>query len=570
MISAADPPVRSPRPAATRRPRAMTAVRVTGWIVLVALGALQAWAFRHAMNPDGISYLDVADSYARDGLRAWVNGYWSPLYPWVLAGAFGVLRPSPATEFAAAHAVNFALYLLSLAGFELFLRELLRWRRERHGDALETPLAALGYAAFAWGVPRLVTLELVTPDLIVAALTFACAALLLRASRDGGRPLTLGMLGAAAGVAYLAKAAMFPVGFVTVAAGGAIVARGRGRRVGVRGAAMALAAFLLVSAPLFVSLSISKHRPTFGDVGTLAYAWYVDNLPQMGRWEGGGGTGTPAHAPRVVYPSPRVYAFAAPVPGTYPLWYDASYWYEGIRPPVNLPLQAKVVGSALYHVWYPIGIAFFPLVVLAGALVATGLLRAPDRSAWLVALPSLATFAAYSMVHIEMRFIGAQLCVVLLLFLATLAPAEEGDWRLPAAVLAAAVLPLAMDLARSGGRMAVNAMQAGPENAAWAQARALHAADVPRGARVGLITTWQIEDGARSFWARAGRMRIVAETWDAREFWSAPPAVQQAVLDAMERAGATVVVAAHAPSCPPERGWRAATPELCVLTPPTR
>ncbi len=328
---------------------------------------------------------------------------------------------------------------------------------------------------------------------------------------------------------------------------------------------MALAAFLLVSGPWLVSLSLSKHRPTFGGVGKLAYAWYVDNLPQMGRWEGGGGTGTPAHPPRVIHPSPRVYAFAAPVPGTYPLWYDASYWYEGIRPPVHLALQAKVIGSALYHVWYPIGIAFFPLVVLAGVLAATGVLRKPDRSAWLVALPSLATFAAYSMVHIEPRFIGAQLCVVLLLFLATLAPAASGDWRIPAAVLAAAALPLAMDLAPFGGRLAMRAIRGGPANAAWTQVQALHRAGVPRGARVGVIG-FREGDGARAYWARVGRMRIVAETWDVREFWSAPPAVQQGVLDAMARAGASTVVARGATPCPP--GWRTAVPGMCVIAPP--
>ena len=27
------------------------------------MGALHAWASRHTMNPDGISYLDMADAY---------------------------------------------------------------------------------------------------------------------------------------------------------------------------------------------------------------------------------------------------------------------------------------------------------------------------------------------------------------------------------------------------------------------------------------------------------------------------------------------------------------------------
>ena len=36
----------------------------------LALGALHAWFGRYSMNPDGISYLDVGDSFFR---RDWAN-----------------------------------------------------------------------------------------------------------------------------------------------------------------------------------------------------------------------------------------------------------------------------------------------------------------------------------------------------------------------------------------------------------------------------------------------------------------------------------------------------------------
>src|SRR6185369_13250535 len=48
-------------------------------VVAAVLGALQAWDRRYAMNPDGISYLDVADAYLRGDWAVAVNGYWSPL-----------------------------------------------------------------------------------------------------------------------------------------------------------------------------------------------------------------------------------------------------------------------------------------------------------------------------------------------------------------------------------------------------------------------------------------------------------------------------------------------------------
>src|SRR5258708_5884113 len=49
--------------------------------VVALLGLLQAWDFRFEMNPDGISYLDMAEAFLRDGYSGLVNGYWSPLYP---------------------------------------------------------------------------------------------------------------------------------------------------------------------------------------------------------------------------------------------------------------------------------------------------------------------------------------------------------------------------------------------------------------------------------------------------------------------------------------------------------
>jgi len=57
-------------------------------------------------------------------------------------------------------------------------------------------------------------------------------------------------------------------------------------------------------------------------------------------WEGQPpGTGIPAHPQRKLADEPTVYEFAAPIGGSYPLWYDPSYWYEGIKPHFSLKGQ---------------------------------------------------------------------------------------------------------------------------------------------------------------------------------------------------------------------------------------
>ena len=63
------------------------AAALTGLIALA-----QACLSRWQVNPDGVAYLDLADAL---GARAWVDvaqGYWSPLYPMLLAVATSTFR----------------------------------------------------------------------------------------------------------------------------------------------------------------------------------------------------------------------------------------------------------------------------------------------------------------------------------------------------------------------------------------------------------------------------------------------------------------------------------------------
>src|SRR5215469_6753972 len=56
--------------------------------------ALEAWTSRFEMNPDGIQYLDNPSAYRQGDFRDALNPQWSPLYPWPIAGAEAMVRPS--------------------------------------------------------------------------------------------------------------------------------------------------------------------------------------------------------------------------------------------------------------------------------------------------------------------------------------------------------------------------------------------------------------------------------------------------------------------------------------------
>src|ERR1700758_3364000 len=64
----------------------------------ITLGLLHAWLGRYAMNPDGMSYLDVGDSFFRRDWANAVSAWWSPLYPWTVGFVLGIAKPSKRWE----------------------------------------------------------------------------------------------------------------------------------------------------------------------------------------------------------------------------------------------------------------------------------------------------------------------------------------------------------------------------------------------------------------------------------------------------------------------------------------
>lgn len=388
------------------------------WSLAIGLGALRAWpaARNHSMNEDGISYLDVADAYLRGDWAAAINGYWSPLYSWLLGIAMYLVNPSPYWEFSLVHIVNFLIYLSALICFDFFWRELREVRQEASARLSngwlttfpEWAWLALGYALFLWSSLILIKIWAVTPDMCVAAFVYLAAALLIRIRRGLAGWTTFALLGGVLGLGYLAKAAMFPLAFVFLAV--ALFSARDLRRAAPR-ALIALSVFLLVAGPYLVTLSLYKERVTFGDSGMLNYARYVNGLPHV-HWQGElTGNSVPRHPTRKIADSPAVYEFATPIAATYPVWYDPSYWYEGIVPQFNLQQQGKalVANAAKYFD------LFFRLqgALLTGVFILY-MMRGRSRwwglkdgaSYWSLLIPALAALAMYALVLVERRYVA--------------------------------------------------------------------------------------------------------------------------------------------------------------------
>ena len=237
-------------------------------------------------------------------------------------------------DFAAAHLLNFAIYIASFASFELFQKEL-NLQREAAGEVAGKYLPVSPRTMWIWGSIFFLWASYfwlgpvwVTPDLCVAVLVYLATALLFRIRGGRGNLLVFAGLGALLGLGYLAKAAMFPLAFVFLfsafclnrIAGSSLLAAALRTLV-------ATVLFAGIALPFILALSAAKGRPTFGDSGRINYAEYVNRATRFVHWRGEpAGTGTPLHPSRKIFSDPDVFEFSSPVQGSYPPWYDPSYW----------------------------------------------------------------------------------------------------------------------------------------------------------------------------------------------------------------------------------------------------
>jgi len=151
---------------------------------------------------------------------------------------------------------------------------------DRSGDSGVTlpdwAWVALGYTLFIWSSLALIKVWVVTPDMLMACFVYLAAGLVLRIRLGYTNWLTFGLLGMVLGLAYLTKAAMFPLSLIVLAV--SLFSMEGSRRAFPR-VVVAFLIFLLFSAPFVWAISTAKGSLTFGDAGTLTYVRYVNGVP---------------------------------------------------------------------------------------------------------------------------------------------------------------------------------------------------------------------------------------------------------------------------------------------------
>ncbi len=538
-------------------------IRMTFWALGAVLGLAQAWKSRFDLVNDTISYLDMGDYFFHGHPAAIINGIWSPLYALLLGATLAIFKPSLYREYSAVHLLLFILFLFSIVCFDFFLCQLHHFRgsssSENSGSSFDWPWIVIAYILFLWSSLVLIGVYETNPDMLVAAFFYLACGLLARISTGHSTWKTFLGLGVVLGLSYLTKGVMFPLSLVLLAIAW-LAAKQKSRYI-----LVSLAIFIVIASPYIAALSLQKGHLTFGESGKYNYAVHINRI-NYHHWQGDSGTGNlPIHPTREIFASPATFEFKGPLPGTYPTWYDPTYWYEGVRPHLHVRQEFKALSKNLFSEF----VTF--LYALSGVFFTTLFLVFYDAKnklaiwgnifrCWFLILPSTIGLGLYAFVHVEPRYVGSFFVVLILsLFSSILWTDVFPNRRLFSGIALLQMIIFFWMVARptlSGLRRP------------WIPSDGSYQ-EVAEGAReMGLqpgdqIASLNFSNLGTAMWARLDRLQIIAEVYywpgepegAGNSFWKADQATQEKVLQSLAQTGAKAVVSSDVPTGPGAVYW---------------
>jgi hypothetical protein len=586
--------MRYPEGASTVLPISISGMRVNSsatrkvlWLYLLLLVPLAWFSAKYdaySIDGDAVAYMDLADLIRGHNWHAVVNGYWHPLYPAFLAAAQSIFHANRWNELGAYYAVNVFIFFLEVGSILLLVHGLVRLRR-RLAPAMESLLSAdllslVGLSLLVIATTRELSLGKVRTDSLLQSLILAGVGLLLEtlASEDSTAFVYAGLMGLTLGFAYLTKSFAFLLMLLCVAALVSFSALVYKRRIPVTLAqsVVALVAFGVVAGPYIAALSRQHHRFDFGDSGSLNYIWYVSGTEKMHLQQRmtnsfGSATVQLKHPEQELMRTPGVYSYTQMQHGTYPPWFDPTYWNDHITAKFSLSRlvsrdERNVVLIFRYLLNHP-----EPLLLLLVLLLTCGRLNWRGRYAWPAAGLGILIWAIYALVNVEERYVTAAYLLILIALFAAIEKRKPHESALQvvasAVLLLFALLPLGAmtrQIAENRRQLSlVGQVPAWRDPQIFSAAEGLRAMGLVPGDSIACIGTIACLND--HYWARVASVRIVDEIYapEAKHLavqLDTMPNRQQA-YDALRTQGAKVIVGAFDPgemnsTYPATEGWQ--------------
>lgn len=550
-------------------------------LLLLPVGWLTMLYQPYSVDGDGVAYMDIADLLRTHRWAGAINGYWNPLYPAALAIGQAVAHPSRWHELPVYRCVNFVIFLVEAGAVLLFVAALdtlrSRWAfEEKASEPTSTPLLSrqalqlIGLGLLVIASQRELAVAGIKPDALLQALMMLAFAALLHCLATESL-LSAALMGVCFGLAYLTKSFAFLVAFLSAAVLVVFLSRLQRPRFGRAAVAgtLALVCFGAVAGPYIAALSREKGRFDFGDSGALNYAWYAGGTEKMHvePWMTdtfGSATVHLVHPDVQLRDKPEIYSYRQEPYGTYPEWFDPSFFHEHTVPHLNLPVLVRrdarnVVLVLRYLLNHPEGPLLLALLLATGTHIAWR--GGKPFPFWLpMVLISAAMWGLYLLVNIEERYVTlAYLTLLLPIFAALRAPMVEkishetgSPWQAYAAagmvaIMAFLALGESLRLALDQRRSLAHPAWISPE--IYGAAEGLAAMGVRPGEEIACMGTLACVND--TYWMRLAGVRTLTEVYNPdpahlRAEWSGLPNRAE-VEQVLRAAGAKVLVARFDP-----------------------
>jgi len=397
----------------------------------------------YQIDGDAVAYMDIADNLRSHHWAGIINGYWHPMYPAFLSMGHMLFGATLATELRAYYMVNFGIFLLGMLAVVCFTDALAASQQASKSASQQasylldrTMLRYLGVALVVIASQRELSLGKIRPDALLQAFLLMAIAALLRYLVHGNTRYAAWM-GLVLGCAYLSKSFAFVFALLCIlvmAVFSRLWLKQEIKKI-LPAVLIALTCFVIVAGPYVTALSIQRGRFDFGDSGALNYAWYVGGTEKMhlqpsqtGQF--GSSEVNLKHPEKVLLHAPQILSYAAMPYGTYPDWFDTSYWNDQIKPHFrlrdDLPRFARnCVLIVRYLFNHPEALILLALLFVFGARIH----RQGRIAFWLVPLLlGLAIWGIYGLVNTEERYVTvAYFTLLLTVFSALRVPDEQSE-----------------------------------------------------------------------------------------------------------------------------------------------
>jgi len=238
-------------------------------IVYVVSGLAFLNFYRYQLDPDGISYISIAQKYACGDFHDAINGYWGPMTSWFLV-PFLVVGVPPLVS---AKLLSLCIGCLTIISFKSFSYRFHMSEKVRRTTLLVTIPVVLQFAVWIF-----------TPDLLLTCVLLTYFSIIFR--MDYPAHLFHGALcGGIGAIAYLAKSSAFPFFLLHFLLLSGLHYRGaltKGRKSKVLlSFLLGLAAFVALSTPWVSIISKKYGNTTIGTAGR--YNWQMAGPESKGQ-----------------------------------------------------------------------------------------------------------------------------------------------------------------------------------------------------------------------------------------------------------------------------------------------